>query len=523
MRAQADGGRLKEILGILSRHQLARGLTPEKLRAILEELGPTFVKLGQIMSMRRDMLPEAYCLELGKLRSEASPMPFPQVKALIEEEFQQDLEKMFSSFSHQPLGSASIAQVHSAALPDGTRVVVKVQRPGIRETMSRDIQLLRRAAGPIRYTDLGGVLDWEQLLDELWAVTQQELDFLTEAKNAQEFRDQNRNTAFFACPRVIHTHSCERVLVMEYMDGIPADRREELEKAGCDPAEIGRTLAGQYMKQVIDHGFFQADPHPGNLLIRGRTVVWLDLGMMGRLSPRDQQLIREGVAAFTEDDVDRLRGVVLGIGVCREPVDRDSLNDDLRELMDRYGSAPLDSIDLGEVLEALLSLAKSHHISIPPGISLLGRGIVTLEGTLAALSPELNLLEILKGRVKAEAFASLDWGALLEEEGWKLLTSGRKAAALAGQTSDLVRTALKGQARVNVHLAGRERETARLEALGNRLIRCLLCCALVVGGCLLCTAPLSPAPLGIPVPAWVCFALAAGLGGELLWSMRPKK
>lgn len=523
MSPRPEGGRLREILEILARHQIARGLTPEKLRAILEELGPTFVKLGQILSMRRDMLPEEYCRELGKLRADVAPMPFSQVKTLLEAEYRRGLEEVFSSFSPTPLGSASIAQVHAAVLPDGRHVAVKLRRPGVAETMERDIALLRRAAGPISLTDLGGVLDWNQLLDELWSAAQQELDFLAEAKNAEEFRAKNQSVRSFSCPEVLRAYTSERVLVMEYIDGIPIDQGDRLEAAGYDREDIGRKLAGQYVKQVVDDGFFHADPHPGNLVVRGGTIAWLDLGMMGRLSRRDQRALREGVRTFAEGDVDGFRAAVLSIAVCRGPVDEEALSADLRQMMDRYGSAALGTLDLGEALKDFFALAKKHHIALPDGIALLGRGILTLEGTLAALSPELDLLEILKDHVKAQALASFDWKAGLEEQAWRLLTAGPKAAGLPGQAAEVLRTVQKGQARVTVQLAGQEREGQRRERWVNRLIRCLLCCALLLGGCLLCTAGLSPAPLGIPVPAWVCFALAAVLGGQLLWTMWPKK
>ena len=285
-----DRRRLREILGVLARHNLAGGMTPEKLRSIVEDLGPTFVKLGQIMSMRRDMLPEAYCRELEKLRAEVRPLAFEEVRGVVETEYGVSLRSVFDVFDETPIGSASIAQVHAARLKNGAPVVVKVQRPGIRDTMARDIALLRRAAGHLGgIGGLGSVVDFRMVLDEMWVVAQQEMDFLIEAQHAEKFRRLNEEIAYVTCPRVERRFTTSRVLVMEYIDGIPIDAHEALEQAGYDRAEIGTKLAENYVKQVLEDAFFHADPHPGNLRVRGGKIVWLDLGMMGRLTEKDRR------------------------------------------------------------------------------------------------------------------------------------------------------------------------------------------------------------------------------------------
>ena len=227
--------RLKEIVGVLLRHDLVHGVTPEKLRRILEDLGPTFVKLGQIMSMRSDMLPLAYCTELTRLRTEARPMTPEEVRVVLEEAFQSPLEEIFQSLSPRPLGSASIAQAHAAVLRDGRRVVVKVQRPGIRDTMARDIALLRKAAGLIKLaTGTGDVVDFRMVLDEMWTAAQEELDFLQEARHAMAFAQYNRDVAYIACPAVDQALTTGTVLVMEDIDGIQIDDTKALAAAGYE-------------------------------------------------------------------------------------------------------------------------------------------------------------------------------------------------------------------------------------------------------------------------------------------------
>ena len=218
--------RLGEITAVLRKHQVTRGVTPEKLRAILEELGPTYVKLGQIMSLHSDVLPQKYCDELMKLTSEVKPMPFETVEEVINRSYREDWHNIFSSIEKETLGSASIAQVHKAKLLDGTDVIVKVERKGIYDIMARDIGLLKRAVGIL--PPVGGlknVVDLEMVLDELWSTAQEEMDFLKEAANMEEFTRNNQGIRYIRCPKLYHEYTTSRVLVMEYIGGCPVGGR----------------------------------------------------------------------------------------------------------------------------------------------------------------------------------------------------------------------------------------------------------------------------------------------------------
>ena len=324
----------------------------------MEDLGPTFVKLGQIMSMRQDMLPAAYCRELPKLRTEVSPMPFDEVRQVIEEEYDTRLERVFASFDRQPLGAASIAQAHAAVLRDGSPVVVKVQRQGIRDVMARDIQLLRKAARILKAaSSAGNALDFGVILNEMWAVAQQEMDFLIEARNAGEFYKLNQDVAYVTCPQIHSQVTTSRVLVMEYIEGFDLDRPDILTDNGYDLEEIGLKLADNYVKQIIDDGFFHADPHPGNLRIREGQIVFLDLGMMGRLSQRDKALFRQAVRAIAEHNVNALKDVLLTLGVHNGRINHTRLYGDIEDLLTQYGSMGLADMDLGRMLEEFLGLA----------------------------------------------------------------------------------------------------------------------------------------------------------------------
>ena len=523
-RPEETQNRLKEILQVLARHDIVKGMTPEKLRNIVEDLGPTFVKLGQIMSMRQDMLPAAYCRELSKLRTEVSPMPFDEVRQVIEEEYDTRLERVFASFDRQPLGAASIAQAHAAVLRDGSPVVVKVQRQGIRDVMARDLQLLRKAARILKAaSSAGNALDFGVILNEMWAVAQQEMDFLIEARNAGEFYKLNQDVAYVTCPQIHSQVTTSRVLVMEYIEGFDLDRPDILTDNGYDLEEIGLKLADNYVKQIIDDGFFHADPHPGNLRIREGQIVFLDLGMMGRLSQRDKNLFRQAVRAIAEHNVNALKDVLLTLGVHNGRINHTRLYGDIEDLLTQYGSMGLADMDLGRMLEEFLGLANSHGISMPEGVTMLTRGMLTIQGVLASLAPELNLVQIMANRMLGEAARDFDLLAELKDGGKTLAASGRKAVALPAQLSDLLGMTIKGQTKVNLELTGSDEPLAQVDRMVNKLVLALLSAALLVGSSLICTTDMKPKLLGIPMLGAFGFFIALILMGYLLVDTFRKK
>ena len=305
----AHKSRLREITAVLKKHGITRGLTPEKVRLILEDLGPTFIKIGQIMSMHSDILPKRYCDELMRLCYDVAPMPFKEVTEVIEAAYGCPFFDVFSEIDEKPLGSASIAQVHRAMLLDGSRVVVKVQRKDIYETMARDIALLHKAVKLVPPVSIKGMVDLDMVLDELWAVTREEMNFLTEAANMEEFAKNNQDVAYVDVPKIYQEYTTMHVLVMEYVDGCEISDKEYLTENGYDLKEIGSKLVDNYIKQVMDDGFFHADPHPGNVKIRDGKIVWMNMRMMGRLTDRDRGLIGHAIQEYTES---------LGYGVVRE-------------------------------------------------------------------------------------------------------------------------------------------------------------------------------------------------------------
>lgn len=519
-----NSARLREILSILNRHDILKGMNPVKLRLITEELGPTFVKIGQILSMRLDMLPPEYCEELSKLRATVTPLPFCDVKKVVEDEYHKPLGDVFESFEEEPLGSASIAQVHGATLSDGTAVVVKVQRPGIYGVMERDILLLRRAIGLLKVSKLtGSVIDFDMVLAEMWAAAQQEMDFLCEAANGREFFDNCKDIAYITCPKIIDELTTKRVLVMERIDGIQIDNTGALKKEGYDLEEIGLKLAENYIKQIVDDGFFQADPHPGNLRIREGQIVFLDLGMMGRLTARDQELLKNAIRAMAEGDIGELKNALLAIGVHRGPVDHARLYADLDDMIGRYAGMEMARMDLGSMFQEVLGLAGRNGISMPKGVTMLSRGVMTIQGVLAKLAPDLNLVTLLTQRMSGRFFTDFD----VKKEGLNsaraLYHSAKKAMDIPAQISDLLKMSIKGQTKLNFELSGAKDTMKALEKMVNRLIVCIITAATLIGSSLICTTNMQPQLLGIPVLGILGFFTSFALGILLLISVWRRK
>ena len=348
--AVSSRGRLREITAVLRKNSITRGITPEKLRQILEDLGPTYIKLGQIMSSRSDILPQKYCDELMHLRSDVPAMAFSQVEQVMNESFGYSWKKIFRSIEPDPLGSASIAQVHRAVLRSGEKVVVKVQRQGIYETLSRDIGLLRRAVKFLPPMAVKDLVDLDLVLAELWKVSQEEMNFLMEASNMEEFADKNSDIVFVEVPHLYREYTTTKVLVMEYVEGFAIDGKEDLLANSYDLGEIGTKFADNFIKQVIEDGFFHADPHPGNVMIRDGKIVWIDMGMMGRLTNRDRVFISNAVEGVALNDIGKIQDSVLAIGEFRGKPDQSQLYSDLQALMSQYGTVDFGSIDISGIL-----------------------------------------------------------------------------------------------------------------------------------------------------------------------------
>jgi len=516
--------RLREIIGILRRHNIIAGLTPQKLVAVLEDLGPTFVKLGQIMSMQPEIMPAEYSKEIAKLKTQATPMSAEEVRAILEGEYGPEWKEIFIELEEKPLGSASIAQVHLATIADGSRAALKIQRAGIYDTMSNDIILLRRAAKILKYTPaIGGEIDLVMVIDEMWTTTKQEMNFLTEAKNIDEFYENNKDVSFVTCPRILDKYTTSHVLVMEYIEGCPIDQAGRLVENGYDVEEIAKKLAHNYVKQIIEDGFFHADPHSGNIIIRDGKIVWIDLGMMGRLGSRDRKLISQALMAVAENDIQKLVDFIITIGVYKEKIDPIALSGDVETLLNKYGGMDFSTMDLAQIIEDLLSILRAHKISMPKGISVLGRGMATIQGTLRTLSPELNLMQIIVEYMSNDLLKHFDIKKELLSILKSLRFSLKKSIDIPAQISDTLKLLSKGIAKVHLDLSMSDDMSLKINAMLNRLVISIIIAALLIGSSLVCTTDMFPQIFGIPALGVLGFLASMFLGGWLIFSILRKK
>lgn len=511
--------RLKEIRAVLRKNHITRGVSPEKLRVILEQLGPTYIKLGQIMSLHSDILPQRYCDELMKLNSNVTPMPFAEVEEVLDEAYGQDWHEIFSCIEEKPLGSASIAQVHRAELVTGEDVVVKVQRQGIYETMSRDIRLLHRAVRLLPPVgDLKNLVDLDMVLDEMWAIAQEEMDFLHEAQNMEEFGRNNKGIAYVEVPKLYREYSTEKVLVMEYIDGIAINDKKTLEENGYDLHEIGQKFVDNFIRQVMDDGFFHADPHPGNVKIRDGKIVWIDMGMMGRLSEKDRRTMAKGVEGIALHDVTMVENAVIEIGDFRGKPNRGKLYADLKEFLQNYGTMSMGSVNVPEVLQVLMDIMKENRISLPHGVTMLCRGLTHVEGVLADIAPDINMLQIAATRITEEAVRKANLREEIEKEARAIYRAGKKGQEIPSLVTDILKEYLRGQGWMNISIQSSEDFSNLVFSSIRNIVIGVCIAALLVASSIICTTDMEPKILGIPFLGFAGYAFA--LGASIFLTLR---
>ncbi len=506
--------RVREILSIVRRYDIFHGLTPESLRRLLEELGPTFVKAGQILSMRSEILPESFTHELAKLRTDVEPMDRETVLQALRDEYDKPIEEIFDAIDDRPLGSASVAQVHKAKLVTGELVAVKVQRPHVQEIMAQDIAIMRSLTKYMdRFMGDEQFLDLQSVMDELWQSFREETDFLVEARSLEEFRRNNADCAYVSCPRPFPTLCTRHVVVMDFVQGIPIDQTKRLEEAGYDLSEIGTKLVDNYTKQMIDDGFFHADPHPGNLVISGGKIVYLDLGIMGRLSSHDRKALADMVEAVAKLDSAGLADGLIRFSISdTSKIDHAHLLQDLDAIVADYGTSDLSDLDIAAFVNSLVSMARKNGIELPGTVTMLARSLVTLEGVVDRLMPDASIVQIIEHHLRA--YASPAQLAKKETERFALESVSAAHGMLgAASKADLAMKMLtRGQLRMNLDIAGTADPLEDIGRIANRLTMSIIVAGLFIGSSVVYYARIQPVIFGIPVIGFLGYFLALILG-----------
>ncbi|WP_338323331.1 ABC1 kinase family protein [Bifidobacterium callitrichidarum] len=506
--------RLAQITRIVNQFDALKGLTPVKMRLMFEALGPTFVKVGQILSMRSEILPQSFCDELAKLRADADPMPYTTVLDVLAAEYGRPADEVFAQIDPKPLGSASLAQVHRATLKTGEDVAVKVQRPGVRETMAQDVSIMRSIAkAATKVIGSSQIVDLKGVVEELWDTFESETDFLVEARNLAEFKRFAARFKYMDCPTPYPELCTEHVVVMEYVDGISVSHAGELVAAGYDLKDIGTKLVDNYATQILDDGFFHADPHPGNIIIRGGQIVLIDLGMTGRLDAKTRAVMKDMIFAVAKQDSPQLAdGLLRFAGAEADPADYPSLLADLDVIVKEYGTVELADLDIAAFIAALTSLAQRHGIEVPSTVTTVGRALVTLEGLLDEFIPDVNMIEIISQHIATSKTTSQAVKDELKSLGIEGHEAVHSALGALSEFNVAARMLTRGQLRVNMELVGSQEPFQLLSDMVNRLTMALIVVGLFIGSSIVYYAGMKPIIFGIPIVGFLGYVVAFVLG-----------
>lgn len=497
----------------------------ERIRLGLEELGPTFVKFGQIMSMRPDLLPAPMILELQKLQDQVTTLDFASIRPVIEEELGVPLEDRFSLFEETPAASASLSQVHRAVTKDsGLAVAVKVQRPDIRGIIETDLDILEAFARQIHERmEKVQVYDLPNIVRVTRRLLLRELDFTREARNiriARSFLEPDRGVSI---PHV-HIDACtEKLLIMEFVSG------KRLREVDPQALEHPETIAGNGLrfaiKQILEDGFFHADPHPGNLLLtEGDVLCLLDWGMVGRLTTRDRYSLVDLIQAVVNKDSRRLGDCLIQLATGRDEVDRSSLERDLLDILDGFYSVPLKQLNLGHILLGIASLLRTHRLRLPPDFIIMIKALVTAEGTARRIYPDLDVVAEAESHVRRLAARRHS-----PKTSWRdLQVTMARFKALGGDLPYRLTSILDKIDRGEIHIRfehenlGPLRKT--LNNSSNRLILGIIIGSMIIGSSMIITTGIGPFLFGFPLLGVLGYSVSGILGLWLVFNiLRSRK
>ena len=494
--------RMNEIVRIMRQYKVLHGLTPEQAVEVLQALGPTYVKIGQLASNRSDLLPKAYCDAFEKLRDDANPMPFDVVIEQIDRAYGKSWHEVFASIDPGPLGAASIAQVHKATLLDGTTVAVKVRRPGVAESMAEDIMLMKHllALGEFASNSHRDILlSLEGFIEEIERTTASEVDFTSELHNLMRFHDELADEEGVTSPVAYPQYSCESVLVMEFVQGTEISHTQALREQGIDVSALARRVCQSYVTQVLDDGFFHADPHPGNILVRDGEVVWIDLGMVGTLTVSERMLVGKVFTAVATDNAYLLKEAVMGLVHVLGPVDHGALLEALSRLLAEYSTAEMKEINVGTVLTEVIEVLRGQNMMMTSSVTMLARGFVTIEGVIAQVAPDISVIEIVSKHVIAQQADPKFLATQLIDLATTSAASAEALAKLPTQLSNTLEMLDRGQIKVNGDIEVSSRILATAYASVGRISLALLSAGLFLGSSILCTTAMQPQLLGVPL------------------------
>jgi ubiquinone biosynthesis protein len=506
------------------REQVDRLTRSERVRMALEELGPTFIKLGQVLSTRPDLIPVEFVEELSKLQDHVPPFAYAEVAQIIESELGAAPGDIFQHFDETPLGAASIGQVHRARLKDGEEVVVKVQRPGIRKIIEVDLEIMLHLASLMeRHLEEFQVNRPVRIVEEFARTLEKEIDYTIEASHIERFGRQFIDDATVYVPKVFRETTTERVLTMEYIDGVKASEIDRIEEEGLDRKIITSRGADLILKQVFDHGFFHADPHPGNIFVLpGNVLCYLDFGMMGSIDRQTREDFADLVHSVVRRDESRAMQALLTLTQHDEEPDTRLLARDLSDFMGQHLYKPLKDLQMEKLLHQLMELISRHRLQIPPDLFLMMKALAIVEGVGLSLDPDFEMINQAAPfiqRVKMEQFHPKRVASDIMRSGTELV---RLIQEIPGELRELLRQMKRGKVKMEFEHRGLEPMLATHDRTSNRIAFSIVIAALIVGSALIVLSKTPPFLFGIPVIGIIGFVTAGVMGMWLLIAILRK-
>lgn len=498
---------------------------PERLRLALEALGPTFIKFGQILSSRRDLITDDYFIELSKLQSGVPPFPGKEARDIVEKELGHPMKLLFSDFHEKPIGSASIAQVHRATLKDGTPVAIKVQRPDIEKTISLDVIILNDLARFVeKHVPEAAGLNPTGVVQEFTETLQRELDFENEASNAERFADQFEGNPDIKVPKIYRDHSTSRVLTMDFITGVAITDTEALKAQGTDPSSLAATMTGLIYEQIFDHGFFHGDPHPGNMtVLPDSRIVLYDYGMMGKFTPQMRESIALLVSGLGEKNHAQTTRSILDLSEEGIASDQMLLQAEVEKFAEQNLNKPLRDISLGAVLNSLLDLLRDNHLRMKPAFYLGIKALAQVEAIGRALDPELNFIllgEPYATRVLVGKFGVGRVGSILKGVAVELLDFLRDFPADFRQLYQSIR---RGKLSIplehKIDPKGFEPLRETLDSIANRLANAILTAAVLICSSIVILASVPPHFAQVSIPGTIGLLFGAYMCLRLVFSI----
>ncbi len=450
--------------------------TPERLRKVIEDLGPTFIKLGQILSTRGDLVPAPYRAQLAKLQDSAPPVPGDDIRRIIEEEFGHPVSEVFATFEMEPVASASIGQAHAATLSDGSEVIVKLRKPGVTEQVEEDLRILLDLAYlAANHWEMARYYDVVAIVEEFAQTLRSEMDYLHEAHNLERIADNFAGDGNVHIPRVYWELTTKRVLTLERIRGVKITNVAELEDMGLDRSVIAHRAARILLSMIVRDGVFHADPHAGNVFVEADgTIGVIDFGMVGEVDGASQQQIMQMMLGIIQQDAGRLADTMLDLSVGREHVDRNALRRDLQRLMSRYWNRSIGDIHFGAFIAEMIEVLRTHHLRLAPNLALLIKTLGMGEGLAEEVDPTFNLMEVyipLTEEVARHRFNATVWARQFLLSGIDALESGLE---IPKRMRHILGDIERGGFEINIQPSSFDPYFVRLERLVNHILIALL-------------------------------------------------